>query len=341
LEVKSHCCDNEFFMTIHKKTLSIRGLPSVRQLRAFVAIYNTGQVSAAAELLALTQPAVTVLLRDLEDRLGVKLFDRSTRSLRRTEAATEAIAYVERALKEMEGLSASMAELVSARRGRVCIVTTATIAQTMLPAMLRRYLDLHPGVRVEVQEVEPTNFVETLLTARVDFGLGTLEAPVSGLRELVFLRDSLVAAAPEAPDFPAGQHITWKQLAVLPLVTVKSGYGIRRRIEAAAEGAGVQLQIAHEVSLLSTALAMAAGGLGVAVVPGSLLQYGAHAHLAARRLVRPTVERHTAVVHLQARSFSPAAQAFVDLLLGPVSGLSITSGPKGGRHLPGDVSSGT
>ena len=293
----------------------MRGLPSVRQLRAFAAVYHTGQVSAAAERLALTQPAVTVLLREFEERLGVKLFDRSTRSLHRTEAATEAIGYVERALLELEGLGASMADLAHARRGRVGIATTAIIAQTLLPPMLRRYLDLHPAVRVEVQDVAPTNFLDTVLAGRVDFGIGTLEAPVPGLREQIFLRDTLIAAAPAAPGFPAGRPITWKQLATLPLVTVKSGYGVRRRIEAAAQSAGVQLQIAHEVSLLSTALAMAASGLGVAVVPGSLLQYGTHGQLVARRLVRPSVERHTAVVHLQGRSLAPPAQAFVDLLL--------------------------
>ncbi len=299
----------------------MRGLPSVRQLRAFVAVYYTGQVSAAAERLALTQPAVTVLLRELEARLGVKLFDRSTRSLRRTEAAIEAIAFAERALNELEGLGASMAGLVNVERGRVCIATTSTIAQTLLPPMLRRYLDLHPAVRVEVQEVAPLDFVETLLTGRVDFGVGTLEAPVAGLREQVFLRDSLVAAAPAGPGFQGVQAMTWKQLAALPLITVKSGYGVRSRIDAAAESAGVQLHIAHEVLLLSTALAMAASGLGVAVVPASLLQYGAHAQLVARKLTRPTVERHTAVVHGLGRSLVPAAQAFVDLLLAPENGL--------------------
>ncbi len=302
-------------MAIYKKTLSMRGLPSVRQLRAFAAVYHTGQVSAAADRLALTQPAVTVLLRDLEMKLGVKLFDRSTRSLRRTKAATEAIAYVERALMELEGLGSSMAELAQVGRGQVRIATTATIAQTLLPPLLRRFLDLHPAIRVDVRDLPPTNFVETILADRVDFGIGTLEAPVPGLRELVFLRDSLIAAAPANSGFPADRSMTWKQLAAFPLVTVKSGYGVRSRIEAAAESAGVQLQIAHEVSLLSTALAMAASGLGVAVVPGSLLQYGAHPRLVARRLVRPSVERNTAAVHRQDRSLSPAAQSFVDLLL--------------------------
>lgn len=293
----------------------MRGLPSVRQLRAFVAVYHAGQVSAAAEQLALTQPAVTVLLRELEARLGVKLFDRSTRTLRRTEAAAEAIAYAERALGELAALTAGMAELAGGRRGRVRIAATATVAQTLLPPVMRRYLDAHPDVRVEIEDVAPTGFVETLLAERVDFGIGSLEAPVPGLREQVFLRDSLAAVALAGPDFVGGKPITWKQLAELPLVTVKPGYGVRRRIDAAAEAAGVPLRVVHEVSLLTTAVAMAGSGLGVAVVPASLLQYGGDPRLVGRRLVRPAVARDTAVLHRQDRSLTPAAQAFVDLLM--------------------------
>jgi len=314
LESKSGAVENETWMAIHKKPLSLRDLPSVRQLRAFVAVYQTGQVSAAARQLALTQPAVTVLLRELEDRLGVKLFDRSTRTLRRTEAAVEAIGHAERVLAELQALGAGMAELAGARRGRVRIAATSTVAQTLLPPLMRRFAAEHPGVRVELADVAPTEFVETLLADRADFGIGTLEAPVPGLQEQVFQQDCLAAVALESPAFPARRPITWKQLAALPLVTVKTGYGVRRRIDAAAAAAGVQLQFAHEVSLLTTAVALAASGLGVAVVPSSLASHGG-APLVARKLTRPAVERNTAVVRKVERSLSPAAQAFVALVL--------------------------
>jgi DNA-binding transcriptional LysR family regulator len=167
-----------------------------------------------------------------------------------------------------------------------------------------------------VEDVAPTEFVETLLTERVDFGVGTLEAGVPGLRERVFLEDALAAVAPESPGFPGGKPITWKQLAALPVVTVKPGYGVRRRIDAAAETAGVQLRIVHEVALLTTAVAMAATGLGVAVVPASLLGDSPAGGLVARKLTRPAVPRNVAVIHKQERSLSPTAQAFVDLLMG-------------------------
>jgi len=297
----------------------MRTLPSVRQLRAFVAVYHAGQVSAAAEQLALTQPAVTVLLRQLEDKLGVKLFDRSTRALRRTEAAVEAIAYAERALAELEAMGTSMAELAGARRGRVRIAATSTVAQTVLPNAVREFLRLHPDVRVEIEDLAPSEFVEALLAGRADFGVGTLEGAVPGLCERVFLQDPLAAIAPEGPDFTAGKPITWKQLSALPVVTVKAGYGVRRRIDEAARSAGVELRIAHEVSLLTTAVALAASGLGVAVVPASLLGRGGETGLVARRLTRPAVPRQVAVIHRQERSLSPAAEAFAALLPGAAS----------------------
>lgn len=292
----------------------MRGLPSVRQLRAFVAVYESGQVSAAAQQLALTQPAVTVLLRELEGRLGVKLFDRSTRALRRTQAADEAVGYAQRVLAELEAMGASMAELAGARRGRVRIAATSTLAQTLLPPVMRRFLDAHPDVQMEIEDVAPTGFVEAVLRERVDFGVGTLHAPVAGLREEVFLRDVLAAVAPAGPRFAGGKPITWKQLAAMPIVTVKSGYGVRPRIDAAAEEAGVALNIVHEVSLLTTALALAASGLGVAVVPASIAAQGRHPNLVARRLTRPVVERNTAVVYKAERSLSPAARAFAEML---------------------------
>lgn len=291
----------------------MRGLPSVRQLRAFVAVYHAGSVSAAAGQLALTQPAVTVLLRELEGKLGVKLFDRTTRSVRRTDAAAEAIAFAERALAELEAMGTSMAELAGKRRGRLRIAATSTVAQILLPPLVRRFLDAYPGVQVAIEDIPPNEFVETLLADRADLGLGTLEAPVAGLREQLVQRDFLAAVAPTSKDFVHDRPVTWKQLESMPVVTVKPGYGVRRRIDAAAQQAGAHLNVVHEVSLLTTAIALAANGLGVAVVPASLPAHTPHAKLAVRKLTRPAVERQTSLVYRQDRALSPAAEAFVAL----------------------------
>lgn len=96
------------------------------------------------------------------------------------------------------------------------------------------------------------------------------------------------------------------------MITVRSGYGIRASIEAAARDAGVQLRIEHEVSLLSTTVALAANGLGVVVVPPSIVAH--EPRLVSQRLMRPTIERAMGVHSKRERSFSPAAQAFLEVL---------------------------
>lgn len=302
--------DNEFSMPIHKEPLLLRGLPSVRQLRAFVAVYHTGQVSAAAEQLSITQPAVTVLLRELEDRLGVRLFDRTTRSLSRTAAAEQALAYAERALAELEGMTAAMHGLATGEQGLLRIAATSTTAQTLLPRVLRRFGALYPGVRLVVDDCSPLDFVERIVRHRVDVGVGTLESAVPGLREQVFLQDWLVAAGRRSPAFHGDKPLTWKQLSAHELIVVRGGYGVRRRVEQAAAQAGVQLRIAHEVTLLTTALAMAAEGLGIAVVPGAAAANAMLPDLVARKLVRPAMARPVSVISLADRALPGAAQAF-------------------------------
>ena len=304
----------ECFMAIYKKPLSMKSAPSVRQLRAFVAVYYAGQLSSAAESLSLTQPAVTVLLRELEKTLGVRLFERTTRSLRRTEAAVEAIDYAERVLTELDNMAGTMAELSDMRRGRVRIAATSTIAQTLIAKAVRRYKDQHPDVTVVIDDCAPSQFVEKIANEQVDFGVGTLEEGTPGLQQKVFLRDHLSVIADRSYQFSGQGAVTWKQLATHPVVTVKPGYGVRRSIDQAAASAGVKLMIAHEVSLLGTALAMAANGLGVSILPASILAYASYPDLVARRLIRPMIERNISVVYRQGRTLSPAAAAFADLL---------------------------
>lgn len=295
-------------MPIHQLPLS--ALPSVRQLRAFVAVCHLGGASAAAERLAITQPAVTMLLRELEDRLGLKLFDRTGRHLKMTAAAHEALVHAEQVLADLDRLAWSMGELAQGRRGSLSVAATATVAQSIFPRAMQVLHRTHPDIQVRLCEVAPEAFVDTLRASRVDLGIGILEAPVPGLAEEVVMRDTLVAASLPSSALQAHGPLRWDELAAHPVITVRSGYGVRHQIDEAAARAGVTLQITQEVSLLSTALALAAHGLGVALVPGSLAGAAAAATLLVRPMADPAVERAVAIVAVKAKAHSPAAQAF-------------------------------
>jgi DNA-binding transcriptional LysR family regulator len=294
--------------------LSIKTVPSVRELRAFAAVYRGGSFAAAARQLSLSQPAVTVLLRELESKLGVRLFDRTTRSLHATAAADEAIDYAQRTLGELEAMHRRMQELAAGSQGSVRVAATSTVAQTLLPDAIGRFERAFPAVRVQLDDCGPGEFADKVFSGAVDLGVGSLEQATAGLDERILVRDNLCVIADRGVTFASASSVSWRQLASYPLITVKPGYGIRASIDRAALRAGAVLEVRHEVSLLGTALAMAAAGLGVSVLPTSLMAHARYPNLVARKLVRPTVERNITLVTRQGRSVSGAATAFMALL---------------------------
>lgn len=288
--------------------------PSVRQLRAFRAVFQLRKLSAAAEQLSVTQSAISVLIRQLEDGLGTRLFDRTTRSLRPTAAAIEALVVAERILRDLDSLGAGLRDLSALRRGRVSVAVTPTLGEILLPKVVRRFARQHPEIRVVIDDCSPDQFVSRVVGEHVDLGLGTPERAAADVDTAMLLRDHLALVC--ARDHPLARRRTlrWADLAGHPVLTVRPGYGIRPRIDGAAAQAGVQLDVTNEVTFLSTALWMAQCGLGAAIMPSAYAREPDRMGLVVRKLAQPVVSREISVVTKRGRSLSPAAEAFVAAL---------------------------
>jgi DNA-binding transcriptional LysR family regulator len=288
--------------------------PSVRQLRAFRAVYQLGKLSAAAEQLALSQSAVSVLIRQLEEGLGARLFDRTTRSLRPTAAAVEALAVVERILRDVDALGTGLRDLGALRRGRVAVAVTPTLGEILLPAVMKRFAKLHPGIHVMIDDCAPEHFVERIVAEQVDFGLGTPEGAAADVDTEKMVGDWLaLVCRPEHP-LASRRQVRWSDLAGMPVITVRPGYGIRSLIDGTAARAGVALEVRHEVAFLSTALWMTQCGLGCSIMPSAYARNGAYPELVVQRLLQPTVSRDISLVTRRGRLLSPAAQAFAQVM---------------------------
>lgn len=288
--------------------------PSLRQLRAFRAVYQLRKVSAAAEQLALTQSAVSVLIRQLEDGLGTRLFDRTTRSLSPTSAAQEAIVVAERVLRDVESLGAGLTDLAQLRRGRVSLAVTPTLGEIMLPPVVERFRAQHPQIQVVIDDCSPDQFVSRVVGGHVDLGLGAPERAAADVDTQRLLVDHLALVCRKDHALARRRTVRWADLHGHSLITVRPGYGIRPLIDGAAAQAGVQLHVANEVTFLSTALWMVQCGLGAAVMPSAYARTPAGDSLVVRKLHGPVVSRDIAVVTKRGRSLPPAAAEFVAAL---------------------------
>ncbi|MBL0422684.1 LysR family transcriptional regulator [Ramlibacter sp. AW1] len=289
-------------------------LPTVRQLQAFLAVYRLRKLGAAAAQLFITPSAVSVLIRQLEDGLGVRLFDRTTRSLQPTPAAHETLPIAERVLGDLDGLATGLRELSELQRGEVSLVMTPTLASMLLPPVVEAFATRHPGVRLRVTDCAPDQFLPRIVGGMVDLGIGTPEQAGGEVEQRTLLRDRMALVCRRDHPLAAARRVRWADLEGIAVIAGRPGYGVRQLVDVAAAQAGAVLRVSHEISFQSTALWMVASGLGPAVMPSAYARHAADARLVIKPLSQPVVRRDIHIVTRRDRHLSPAGRAFIDVL---------------------------
>lgn len=297
-------------MQINKKLL-LKDLPSVRQMLAFITVYQYGHMSAAAEELSLTQPAVTVLIKELEQKLGIQLFDRATRSLKPTQAAETALPYIVRALNELGELQNIVRHLNALHTGSFTLAITPNSTQNLLYQLLHEFKRAHPSLNVNILECDPLELMSSLLKDKADVCLGVLDKTLPFIDSIDILHDQIVAI--HHPDYQANSALKdWYDLQHENLILTKPGYGIRQIIDQQFDllAYSQSLQVVQEVSLISTVISLTQSCFGVGLVPLSCVQH-LDKNLHINYLNTPVLYRKISVFHLKEKSLNPAAQAFL------------------------------
>jgi DNA-binding transcriptional LysR family regulator len=287
---------------------------SLKQLRAFVAVCRLQTLSAAAEQLAVTPGAVSVLLKQLESALDAPLFDRAAGRLRPTAAALDALPTAERILADVSLLGRDVREWQEHRRGSVRLAVTPGVGLALLPPLMRRFVQAYPGIRVVVDDCAPEHFVDRLLSEQAELGIGTPERGGTGLTLQPLVTDRLCVVCPAGHPFAGQRTVRWTQLREQPLILIRAGYGVRGLIERTAARTGLELQVVNDVAFLATALWMVSCGLGLSVLPAALVATPADPQLVVRPLTHPTVHRGIALVRKRGRLLSPACEQFAAMV---------------------------
>jgi DNA-binding transcriptional LysR family regulator len=308
---------------------------NLRQLQAFVGAYRLGSLTRAAEQMFITQPAASVLIRQLEESTGVRLFDRTTRSLRPTAAAHESIARAERILRELEQLAHGFEDAGKRRRGWLNLGATPAVASSLVPPALLEFRRRFPEIDVTLHDLAPEHLIASVANETAEFSIGTPYGSSPEVDQTPLIEDRLCVICTRSSPLARRRQIAWSEIAGHPTVTVKRGSGIRAIIDDTMGRLGLRFEPAYEVSYLATALALTQHGLGISVLPSYLTRYFHSGRLAAIRLVEPVVTRNLSIVTRRGASLSPAAERFLTILRSRI-GASARAGaaarsPAGGR----------
>ncbi len=294
----------------------------LRHVRAFLAAARTSNFTRAAMELHISQSAFTVQIRQLEDALGVTLFDRSKRRVALTSAAREVIVPLERLIIDAEAVVGRTRQIAGLRRGVVSLAVLPLVAAQLVPEAIQKFRRQHPGVSVQLKDVAADRLIEAVKKEEVDFGIGTVARVDRELRTTPLLVDSLCAFARRAHLLARQESITLKELVTHPLILIGKGTSVREVLEAALRREKLPLTIAYETNYVSTAMGLVRAGLGIAVLPESVRHAEDAREICCLGITRPVLSRRIAVIQRKDRSLSPAAEQMLDVLREHALGLA-------------------
>ena len=237
-----------------------------RQVEIFKAIMDSGSITGAADILRISQPAVTKALRLLELDLGLQLFVRTTKGIAATDEARALYAEVERTYFGMQNLKRFAGGLRDSKQGRVVGTAIPTLSVDWLPTMAARFAKAHPGVTLSLYSDNSADAVRLVGSGEIDIGIAQIRSEETNLsRRKLFDLEGLIAL-PAGHRLGEKDSITADDLAGEPIIALGPADEFRRRLVAAMEAAGAPLRSVIDVSLGLTVCAMVERGLGVGVV---------------------------------------------------------------------------
>lgn len=297
---------------------------TLRQLRAFEAAAACGSFSQAAAELGVTQSGFSLLIREFERQLGLRMFDRTTRRVALTAAGQEFLPRAKRLLDDLDDAYQDLLELRDLQRGRVAVAALPSIAAGILPPLLHRFRAANPSISVRIEESHADLLAEKVEKGEADFAIGAVlgERPPLAFRELA--RDHLVGVFQPAHPLAQRQEVVWEELLDVPYISISDTSSVQVLAHRAFQQVGIQPQPSLTVEAMTTAIALVKAGLGFTLVPESALAMLRTDDLAVRRVLQPSIHRDIAVFWSRSRSLSPAAEALLEALFagaqGPGSG---------------------
>jgi LysR family transcriptional regulator, carnitine catabolism transcriptional activator len=293
------------------KEFALRDI-SIKQLRAFLSVAATQNFSQAAVKLHISPSALSLSIQELENRVGLRLFDRSTRSVALTSTGAAFLPIADRLVSDFAKAIDDLVAFPAQERGRIFIGAAASVITIVLGRAISDLYKLNNRIDVRLIEDTTQNLTGRVARGELDFGITTLWTKVDSLTAVPFLDDRLgIIAAPSHQLAKGNAPIQWKELRGHNLVSLTAGAGLRARMELDAKISNVLSLPSHEVSSVSALCTLVRSGLGTAVIPALTALDLDPRFFVFRPLVKPVSWRNLFFVRARGGALSSASLALL------------------------------
>jgi DNA-binding transcriptional LysR family regulator len=302
-----------------------------RHLRCFIVLAEELHFGRAAERLAMTQPPLSVNIRQLEDTVGARLFDRDSRGVRLTAAGAAFRSHAAALVARADEACVAAREVAAGAVGRLRVGLVGTLLYRGLPQWLQQFRQTHPGIEVALIELNSQQQLEALSRRDLDLAFVHSRHIPDGLAAQTVSAEPFLACLPANHPASRRRRVALAELRDEPFVLFsrKVSPDYHARIIEMCAAAGFYPRVRHELRHWLSVVALVSQGFGVAVVPASLRRSGM-AGASFRPLADTQASSELRCAWL-ADADAPALRAFLDTVLGSHAGRAPTRGARWGR----------
>jgi DNA-binding transcriptional LysR family regulator len=293
----------------------------IRQLRYFLSVVQLGGVGAAAAAHLVTQPAVSAQIRRLEEEVGEKLFAREGRRMVPTETGRALARQARDVVRRMERFEADVRALRGLEAGHLRMGSIDAASVYVLPALYQEFHDHHPGIAIEITVGDSRELLRALRDGDVELATTTLPVADEALEVREIYREQLVPVTHPADPLSRRRRVTVAELAEHGIIAYPEGATTRGLIDDVFRAHGATARARMEISSPEAIRRLSQAGLGATILPRPVvaaeIEQGALVEL---RIPGVRFERAIGMVHRGRDALSPAARAFLDMVLSRVDG---------------------
>ncbi|MEH6405435.1 MAG: LysR substrate-binding domain-containing protein [Sneathiella sp.] len=286
-----------------------------KHFRAFVAVARHLHFTKAAAEIHVTQPALSLLIQQLETNLNVKLITRSTRLVALTEMGKTFLPLAENVVRDMEAAIRHMKDLSELKQGKVTVAAFPSVAANQLPPILVEFRRQFPKVKIQVVDGIWDTVVEKVRSGIADFGVGSRPPEMGDLSFQEIYNDEVMLLATKDHPLAGEKTLSWKQINNEEIVVLSADTGVRQSIDAALVNSGITLSPIMEPTLIQTAAALVSAGAGLGIILSSYLKAVRMDGLIAIQLIDPNILRPVGIITRKNWQMTPAAQTMLKMVV--------------------------
>ncbi|MFW2720727.1 LysR family transcriptional regulator, partial [Acinetobacter baumannii] len=240
---------------------------TLKQLKAFLALARTLNYANASLELHLSQSALSLTIKSLEEELGGKLFNRNTRRVELTQEGKSLIPYAKKLLANWDEMENDVKQRFKLNRGTLSIASMPFVTHAILPEVIHQFLTVHPNLNFSIHDIPNETIIEKVQDGIFELGICFEPDLTEGLEFKPLFEEDFLALLPKSHPLAQSSSITWHELCSNPFVTLQKPSIVRYLVEQNCLRNNITLDLKVECHQISSLSSFVAYGIGVSAIP--------------------------------------------------------------------------